>query len=121
MRDLNYLALKLLLCYFCLCVDGDKLPTCQETNVSFLNRGDVANIYMGFQEVQNRSISVNYTKCNDFDCTTGETITVNEKEVDVTLSPLATFFGNDTIISITDDGDICGAISYQIPNMQQTG
>ena len=96
-------------------------PLCQEKWVSFLNREDSGNIFIGFKEVKNRSISVNYTKCSNFDCTTGQTISVNEAEIDVTLSTLTKFFSNDTIISITDDGDMCGAISFQIPNMQQTG
>jgi hypothetical protein len=104
-------------------IDGDEIPSCLTPRVSFLNRGDIANIYMGFQGVKSRRISVNYTKCSDFDCTTERTTPVNEAEIDVTLSPLAKFYNNDVIVTITDDedeDDCCGT-SFEIPNMQPTG
>ncbi|CAI8013383.1 hypothetical protein GBAR_LOCUS8495, partial [Geodia barretti] len=103
--------------------DGDETPSCLTPRVSFLNRGDIANIYMGFQEVKNRSISVNYRKRSDFNCTTERITPVNETEIDVTLSPLAKFYNNDVIVTITDDEDEddCGGTSFEIPNMQPTG
>ena len=108
---------------FLLCVGSGVISSCQATDVSFLNREDVANVFIGFEEVKSRSISVNYRNCCDFDCTTEQTRQVDstEAEIDVTLSLLDTCYNNDVIVNVTDDGDDCGGTSFRIPSMQPTG
>lgn len=100
--------------------DGDKQPNCPGTNASFLNHGDEATVYLGFSDPQNHTVSINYTKCNESNCTISDTASVNGTQINVTLGSLNKFYENDVIVT-TDDGDACGETYFQIPNMQKTG
>ena len=81
-------------------------------------------MYMGFKETATRTLIVKLTKCDNKNCMIeNSAVLVNKTEVEIAVTPVNVFYGNDTELSVNDSSYDCGEYKIYIPydTMAPTG